>query len=124
EAVNCNIPGNDTNDIHIVLVQSPGDDECTSTTAEMSPHFRPATWTPQNIMSASSGHPIRVQGHLFYDGSHVPCSGASRPNPKRVSLWEVHPVYSFEVCTQTTLADCQKSTAEWTPLEKLFSSEQ
>lgn len=123
EAVNCNIPGNDTNDIHIVLVQSPGDDECTSTTAEMSPHFRPASWTPQNIMSASNGHPIRVKGHLFYDGSHVPCSGTSRPNPKRASLWEVHPVYSFEVCTQTTLVDCQSTTAEWTPLEKLFASE-
>lgn len=123
EAVNCNIPGNDTNDIHIVLVQSPNDDECTSTTAEMSPHSRPASWTPQNIMSASAGHPIRVKGHLFYDGSHVPCSGTSRPNPKRASLWEVHPVYSFEVCTQTTLADCQGNSAQWTPLEQLFSSE-
>ncbi|HEY6348098.1 MAG TPA: hypothetical protein VI636_01690 [Candidatus Angelobacter sp.] len=123
EAVNCNIPGNDTNDIHIVLVQAPGDDECTSTTAEMSPHFRPASWTPDNIMKASTGHPIRVKGHMFYDGSHVPCSGTSRPNPKRTSLWEVHPVYSFEVCTQTTLADCQGSAAEWTPLEQLFTSE-
>lgn len=124
EAVNCNIPGNDTNDIHIVLMADPTDqDECHSTTAEMSPHFRPPTWTPQNIMSASSGHPIRVTGHLFYDGSHVPCSGTSRPNPKRASLWEVHPVYSFEVCTQTSLAQCQSATAEWTPLEKLFTSE-
>lgn len=125
EAVNCNIPGNDSNDIHIVLMPDNTDqDECHSTTAEMSPHFRPATWTPQNIMSATAGHPVRVRGHLFYDGSHTPCSGNSRPNPKRISLWEVHPVYSFEVCTQTTLTDCQSSTAEWTPLEKLFTSEQ
>lgn len=123
EAVNCNIPGNDTNDIHIVLVQNPGDDECTSTTAEMSPHFRPAAWTPDNIMKASAGHPIRVKGHLFYDGSHSPCTATSRPNPKRASLWEVHPVYSFEVCSQQTIAECQASNAEWTPLEKVFSSE-
>lgn len=125
EAVNCNIAGNDTNDIHIVLVQDSGPnvDECTSTTAEMSPHFRPPSWTPENIMKASAGHPVRVQGHLFYDGSHTPCTAHSRPNPKRASLWEVHPVYSFDVCTQTTIAECQQSTAEWTPLEKLFESE-
>src|SRR5215469_16519540 len=125
EAVNCNIAGNDTNDIHIVLVQDSGPnvDECTSTTAEMSPHFRPPSWTPENIMKASAGHPVRVQGHLLYDGSHTPCTAHSRPNPKRASLWEVHPVYSFDVCSQTTIAECQQSTAEWTPLEKLFESE-
>ena len=124
EAVNCNIPGNATNDIHIILLKDPHDDECLSTTAEMSPHYRPAEWTPENLLKASAGHPVRVQGHLFFDGSHTPCSGSSRPNPKRASLWEIHPVYSVDVCTQTTIAECQSSTAEWTPLGKLFSSEQ
>ena len=131
EEVNCNIPGNDTNDLHIVLVpdNKGGDlrnvDECTSTTAEMSPHFRPAAWTPDNIMKASDGHPIRVRGHLFYDGSHSPCTATSRPNPKRASLWEVHPVYSFEVCSKSTIAECESASAsEWTPLEKAFASEQ
>jgi hypothetical protein len=124
EAVNCNIPGNESNDIHIVLMPSTTDgDECHSTTAEMSPHYRPPSWTPDNIVKASAGHPIRVQGHLFYDGSHTPCSGSSRPNPKRASLWEVHPVYSFEVCAQTTITECQSGSAEWTPLEKVFASE-
>ena len=124
EAVNCNIPSNVTNDIHIVLLKDPNDDECLSTTAEMSPHYRPPDWTPENLLKASAGHPVRVQGHLFFDGSHTPCSGSSRPNPKRASLWEIHPVYSVDVCTQTTIAECQSSTAEWTPLGKLFSSEQ
>jgi len=123
EAVNCNIPGNATNDIHIVLLKEPNDDECLSTTAEMSPHYRPADWTPENL-NATTGHPVRVQGQLFFDGSHTPCSGSSRPNPKRASLWEVHPVYSVDVCSQTTIAECQSSSAEWTPLGKLFSSEQ
>jgi hypothetical protein len=124
EAVNCNIAGNDTNDIHIVLMPNATDtDECDSTTAEMSPHYRPAAWTPDNIMKASAGHPIRVQGHLFYDGSHTPCTASSRPNPKRKSLWEVHPVYSFDVCSGSTIQECQSSSAEWTPLEKVFASE-
>lgn len=124
EAVNCNIPGNDTNDIHIVLMPNTTDqDECDSTTAEMSPHYRPPAWTPDNIMKASAGHPIRVQGHLFYDDSHAPCSGGKSSNPKRKSLWEVHPVYSFEICSQATIEQCQGSGAEWTPLEKVFASE-
>lgn len=123
EAVNCNIPGNATNDIHIVLLKDPNDDECLSTTAEMSPHYRPVEWTPENL-NALAGHPARVEGQLFFDRSHTPCSGNSRPNPKRASLWEVHPVYSVDVCSQTTIAECQSSTAEWTPLSKFFSSEQ
>jgi hypothetical protein len=124
EAVNCNIPRNATNDIHIVLLKDPNDDECLSTTAEMSPHYRPPDWTPENLLKASAGHPVRVQGQLFFDGSHTPCSGTSRPKPKRASLWEIHPVYSVDVCTQTTIAECQSSTAEWTSLSNFFSSEQ
>lgn len=123
EAVNCNIPGRTTNDIHIVLLKDLNDDECLSTTAEMSPHYRPPEWTDKNIMRASAGHPVRLRGHLFFDGSHKPCSGSSRPNPKRASVWEIHPVYSMEVCSQTTIAQCQKQTAKWTPLSKLVSSE-
>lgn len=123
EAVNCNIPGDATNDIHIVLLKDPTDDECLSTTAEMSPHYRPPDWTDKNLMTASAGHPVRVRGQLFFDGSHTPCSGSSSPNPKRASLWEIHPVYSVDVCTQTTIAECQGSTVEWTPLSKVFSSE-
>jgi hypothetical protein len=124
EAVNCGIPGTATNDIHIVLLKDPNDDECLSTTAEMSPHYRPLDWTDNNLMKASAGHPVRLQGHLFFDGSHTPCSGSSRPNPKRASLWEIHPVYSVDVCKQTTIAECQSSTAEWTPLSKLISPKQ
>lgn len=124
EAVNCNIPGDNTNDIHIVMMPDAADtNECHSTTAEMSPHFRPPSWTPDNIVKASAGHPVRVQGHLFYDGSHSPCTATSSPNPKRASLWEIHPVYSFEICSLNTAAECQGSNAEWTPLEKVFASE-
>ena len=120
----CNIPGNATNDIHIVLMPDPTDtDECHSTTAEMSPHFRPASWTPETLKAL--GKPIRVSGQLFYDGSHTPCSGSSRPNPKRASLWEIHPVYALEVCEMTDLNQCRNSTnsADWTPLDTLLSSE-
>ena len=124
EAVNCNIPGNDTNDIHIILMKDPDDDdECNSTTAEMSPHYRPPDWTPENL-KGTAGHPIRIQGQLFYDGSHTPCSGSSRPTPNRISLWEIHPVYSIDVCSGTTIEECQSDGAEWTPLSKTVSTEE
>jgi hypothetical protein len=124
EAVNCNIPGNDTNDIHIVLMPDTNfQDECRSTTAEMSPHYRPSSWTPENILKAAAGHPVRIQGHLFYDGSHTPCAGTARPTPNRISLWEIHPVYSFEVCNLATIPECQGNAAQWTPLERMFASE-
>jgi len=118
EAVNCNIPGDSTNDIHIVLVQDPNDDPCSSTTAEMIPHFRPAAWTDTNVDSVKD-HPVRVRGPLFYDDAHKPCSGTSRPSPNRASVWEIHPVYSLDVCRQSDLAQCQNSTdsADWVSLE-------
>lgn len=125
EAVNCNIPGDTTNDIHIVLVQDPNDDPCNSTTAEMIPHFRPAAWTADNVDSVKE-HPVRVRGPLFYDDAHKPCSGSSRPSPNRISVWEVHPVYSMDVCRMTDLTQCQNSSnsGDWQSLEDFLKSGQ
>jgi len=118
EAVNCNIPGDTTNDIHIVLVQHPNDDPCSSTTGEMIPHYRPSSWTDKNLMAVRQ-HPVKVRGQLFFDDSHTPCTAASRPNPKRASLWEVHPVYSLQVCRLLDLDQCRNSTntSDWVALE-------
>lgn len=123
EAVNCNIPGTSTNDIHIVLIPDPEEaDECKSTTAEMSPHYRPADWTPQNL-NALAGQPVRVRGQLFFDGSHRPCTENTRPNPKRASVWEIHPVYSVDICSDTDISRCGDDEANWTTLSAYFSSE-
>ncbi len=98
ESVNCKQGGADNNDIHIVLGQnSPTDDECSSVTAEMSPHFRPAVWTP-TILNQHNAHLYRFTGQLFFDASHRPCSGG-KGSPKRSSLWEIHPVYLVDICT-------------------------
>jgi hypothetical protein len=116
EAVNCNIPGMDTNDIHIQLVNvdtPQEDDACKSVTAQMSPHFRPETWTPDQLNSVRS-HLLRIRGPLFYDGSHTPCHDDKRPNPQRASVWEIHPVYSVDVCKQKGGATCDS----WIPLEE------
>lgn len=118
EAVNCNIPGEDTNDIHIQMVNNTDDeDACDSVTAEMSPHFRPDSWTPDKLNSLK-GRLLRVRGPLFYDGSHTPCHDGKRPNPQRISVWEIHPVYSVDVC-QDKGSQCQNwlSLDDWNGVE-------
>lgn len=105
EGVNCKLPGRENNDVHIALAQRRNEtDECKSVTAEMSPHFRPPLWAERPLNSID--RPVRITGQLFFDASHHPCTGTKRPNPKRVSSWEVHPVYNIEVCRNTTLARC------------------
>jgi hypothetical protein len=115
ESVNCGEKGVEQNDIHIPTVQAAGDDECTSVTAEMSPHSRPAGWTPDALNQVTA--PVRITGQLFFDGSHRPCTAGHPQNPKRISLFEIHPVYSIDVCSGTTLADCPVGDeSKWHPL--------
>jgi tetratricopeptide (TPR) repeat protein len=116
ESVNCNLPGNLNNDIHVVLVQAPGDPECSSVTAEVIPHLRPVAWTPAAIKASSK--PLRITGQLFFDASHHPCKDGPRTgDPARVSEWEIHPVYDLEVCTAANPSDCKADSEEvWTPL--------
>jgi hypothetical protein len=105
ESVNCgkSVPDRPAyHDIHISIVDAATNrDECSGVVVEMSPHHRPASWTQQNVQSlADQRLPIRVIGQLMFDSSHTPCVGgiAVGGDPKRASLWEVHPIYKFEVC--------------------------
>jgi hypothetical protein len=130
ETVNCGttpLNVNASHDIHIAFLEQPrkthpndpkadqDKEECTGFVAEMIPHHRPTAWTACNVNDvANKGLRVRVTGQQFFDGSHVACkNGAPQgSNPKRVSLWEIHPIYSFEVCPS---GDCAKGG--WQPLE-------
>jgi hypothetical protein len=106
EDVNCSMKGAENNDVHIALAQSGKEtDECKSVTAEMSPHYRPPLWAEKVLNSIKN--PVRITGQLMFDASHHPCSGAKRPNPLRMSSWEIHPVYNIEVCKKASLASCK-----------------
>lgn len=121
ESVNCGkppqIPNQPSNhDIHISLGESANAAECSGIVAEMIPHHRPDAWTAANVLKVKNASLlVRVTGQLMFDSSHVPCSGGLPvgKNPARVSLWEVHPIYKFEVCTE----DCQ-GTGQWEGLEQ------
>ena len=126
EANNCKNDALDWNDIHIALISSPvgNQDECGTVTAEISPHYRPATWSKfhdglnqeiENLLPGLLRHRvvekqksgdqlvrIKVTGPLFYDASHQPCTfqGANvvkRNSPARRSIWEIHPIYRIQL---------------------------
>lgn len=128
ETVNCKMTGPASNDIHIPLADpavpdSRTADECNSVTAEMTPHFRPATWA-QIDMKTPVNNPVRITGQLFYDNSHHPCvknaDGTFKKElPARISLWEVHPVYQFEVCSESDASKCDiANDSVWVPYDK------
>lgn len=126
ENVNCKLTEKDENDIHIELTMDRSDDDpCNGVTAEMSPHFRPEEWG-RLVGLEKFDRPIRITGPLFFDDSHAPCHDNVRPNPKRASVWEIHPVYQLEVCKAKTkdLKACDvKDNSVWVPLDQWLSSE-
>ena len=126
EAVDCDNPELDWNDIHIALSPSANakTDECSTITAEISPHYRPAVWNKfhdglnegveaelpgllkgrvlDQLAKGSRLLYVRLTGPLFYDASHVPCTFSGgrvteRHAPERFSIWEIHPIYRIEV---------------------------
>lgn len=107
ESCNCNELGAEDNDIHITLGSGVTSTQCNGFTAEMNPHHRPSAWTA-GALNATHGHPVRITGALFFDSEHAICKNGKRQdsNPSRNSLWEIHPVYSCDVCKHTSKADC------------------
>src|SRR4030095_11468271 len=116
-------------DIHITLARSKNADLCNSIGAEIIPHFRPSTWPRiyyKEHYEEIKRHPLRLKGHLFFDGSHHPCGDPNMTDrdPLRRSDWEIHPVYSIDVCSNTTLASCGVSTESvWTPFDQWIVSQ-
>ena len=138
ESVNCNGPNEEDNDIHIALGSEPGTEECSSVSAEISPHFRPAswneighfeTWDASNkqyipnpaIASRLQAHPYRITGQLFFDASHAPCPCGTACSPVRSSVWEIHPVYAIEVCKSGASCD-ENNDADWIAFDKWWGS--
>jgi hypothetical protein len=121
ETVNCSLGTKSKkdaplHDIHVSIVDEPNADKCTGVVAEMIPHHRPDAWTPNILIEVKgSKRQVRVSGNLMFDSSHTPCidGAALNGDPSRASLWEVHPIYKFEVCSTS---DCSAGDG-WVPLE-------
>jgi hypothetical protein len=123
ESCNCDDP--EAIDMHLVLISSSDREntpECRSVTAEISPHFQPDQWNSDTLLKAND-HPLRFTGQLMYDAAHRPCSGSPPTRasgaPSRVSSWEIHPVYTIDVCKKKSLSSCKADNdSVWTPLDQ------
>ncbi len=135
ESVNCNVPGPASNDIHMAISDHPVDLPkgkkgkaernkllCETVVAEVTPHFRPEAWEEASLKRIAASHtPVRITGQLFYDGSHSPCHQGSpgSHDPARASIWEIHPIYNIEICTNKKLEHCTQD--KWKQLKSEFS---
>jgi uncharacterized protein YgiM (DUF1202 family) len=108
ESVNCNLGTKSKkdaalHDIHVTIVENQADtDKCSGIVAEMIPHHRPDAWTPELLQQVKGEQrQVRLTGNLLFDSSHTECvhGSALSGDPSRVALWEIHPIYKFEVCS-------------------------
>jgi hypothetical protein len=62
---------------------------------------------------------VKTGGRLVKHARYYPQS------PKRISLWEIHPVYAIDVCKQKSLGSCRVGVAaDWTPLHEFIQNEE
>jgi hypothetical protein len=104
ESVNCRLSHAGDVDFHIPLIPTLGAEECEGVVVEMIPQGRDEhpSWTVQRLWEAEeTRRPVLFVGPLFYDNEHrvnADCSALESGQPKRMSLWEIHPVVEFYVC--------------------------
>jgi hypothetical protein len=103
ESVNCSLTDEASNDFHISVARNASQTEFDSVVVEMVPQNRNAAWTLDALDAVKKAQRrVVVVGQLFYDNAH---RVNDNPNnvlpgqPKRFSLWEVHPIGQFFVCT-------------------------
>ena len=150
ESVNRHFEDREENDIHMNIVKTKPPEsptktqletlECESVIAEVSPHFRPELWEPlgrlvkttakataaKKIAALDLDRPMRFAGQAFFDASHRPCvNGKPQESSKRVSSWEVHPVYRIEVCLNSSLSGCAPDRTDvWVSLDEWLTADE
>jgi hypothetical protein len=136
ESVNCHCNGVIYNDIHVALAPHAlhlqkvaksasaaakklattqnNETLCTdSFTAEVTPHLRPTTFTRPALNKLVDTKIVKITGQLFFDAAHHPCNGTvpGKQDPARFTSWEIHPVYSVQVCKKSSLDQCPADDA-------------
>jgi hypothetical protein len=116
ESVNCNLKTEANNDIHISVTEAKNASEFEGIVVEMIPQDRPSNWTSSDVETLR-GKVLLIEGGLFYDNLHFANGDANNPipdQPKRFSLWEIHPVTSVRVCKDATVGQCDPDRAsDW-----------
>ncbi len=135
ESVNCRLTGVKNNDFHITIAETAGPEEDDSgeeggkaTTdlefqgivVEMIPQHRLEHWTIKKLEQVrTEKKKVLVVGQLFYDSKHKVNEDPGNPlagQPKRMSLWEIHPVVKFYVCEKASGTCNDNTLADWKEL--------
>ena len=121
ESVNCRLRTAENNDFHITVARQASQTEFQGVVVEMIPHDRPAGWTLAKLRKVKrNGLLVLVMGGLFYDNDHVVNADPTDDltgQPKRFSLWEIHPITQFFVCQRAGNACSSRTLSQWTKLE-------
>jgi hypothetical protein len=136
ESSNCELTGVPNVDFHIGIgfdqtlasqvnsttpAKPPKALEQNSVIVEMTPHYRAQfdadTWTLANL-KPPLGHKVRIVGQLLVDSEHnKPADNCALANKTakcwRYSIWELHPVTSFEYCADDS---CTEASGNWIPI--------
>lgn len=122
ESVNCDLRGTANNDFHIPVTETAGLSPYAGIVVEMIPQNRNAAWTVASLKALQTNQTqVKVVGQLFYDNAHVVNGDPDNPiggQPERFTLWEIHPISQFLVCSNGTGCDVN-SDSGWTALENV-----
>ncbi|HXM24093.1 MAG TPA: SH3 domain-containing protein [Terriglobales bacterium] len=120
ESVNCNLKGETNNDYHIPISNDPSNSDFQGIVVEMIPQSRPPGWNLTNLTQVENNQQlVMITGALFYDNFHRVNGDPSNPlggQPHRYSLWEVHPIVQFLVCTKSDNSCDPNQAGDWAPL--------
>ncbi len=121
ESVNCRLPQEQNNDFHISFAERSDQDEFDGIVVEMIPQNRPANWSLSRLKTLKTQHRLlKVVGAIFYDNAHVVNSDRENPlqgQPKRFSLWEIHPIVQFFFCKKANNQCNPDNQSDWKALE-------
>jgi hypothetical protein len=95
ESPNCHDEDDAQRDFHLYLVSDASEDKASSVIVEITPRIRKDNpgWTLSTMRKiAKAKDEVRITGWLMFDQEH-----ASEVGKSRATLWEVHPITTFEV---------------------------
>lgn len=119
-------PGRAARDYVLNLGELAGDTEFDSIIAVITArnrrqHPNDKKWNLEKIRRiARETAMFRLTGQLFYDSKHVVNSDPAaemKDEPRRLSLWEIHPVTNIKVCRSDTDSGCRDPQAFFDLLE-------
>ena len=108
ESVNCRLTKPEERDVHVPVVASPDRPECEGVVVEPIPQTRSEhpSWTSSALRQlAHQKKLVMFVGPLFWDNEHKvnpDCGHLKSGQPRRMSLWEIHPVTALYVCDAGT----------------------